>query len=112
MPGEGSDVGGGWWHELNSDADVCATSAQPTPHALCPLLPLPHRLALVSLYYFELAFYLASMFMLLWWEARRKDFAVMMLHHVVTATLIGLSLRLKCVDGRGVGWGRWQDCVV
>ncbi|KAK2080304.1 hypothetical protein QBZ16_000157 [Prototheca wickerhamii] len=55
----------------------------------------PHGLALVSLYYFELAFYLASMFMLLWWEARRKDFAVMMLHHVVTATLIGLSLRLN-----------------
>lgn len=50
---------------------------------------------LLALYYFELSFYLASTFMLVWWEARRKDFPVMMAHHFVTGALIALSLRLK-----------------
>ena len=39
----------------------------------------------------------ASVFMLIFWETRRKDFAVMMTHHVATITLIALSYYLKCV---------------
>lgn len=39
----------------------------------------------------ELAFYGASMVMLLLWEERRHDFPVMVTHHVVTICLIAFS---------------------
>lgn len=51
--------------------------------------------ALGVYYTAELAFYVASIGMLLVWETRRQDFWVMLAHHVVTATLIALSLQLR-----------------
>ncbi|GHP09378.1 hypothetical protein PPROV_000811300 [Pycnococcus provasolii] len=41
-----------------------------------------------NLYAAELGFYVASIGMLLVWEVRRKDFAVMLTHHVITSLLI------------------------
>lgn len=50
----------------------------------------------VEVYYTaELAFYGASMIMLLFWEERRHDFPVMMTHHVVTICLISFSYITK-----------------
>lgn len=50
----------------------------------------------VELYYMaELAFYGASLLMLLLWEERRHDFIVMMAHHLVTITLIAFSYITK-----------------
>lgn len=37
----------------------------------------------------------ASVFMLIFWETRRKDFPVMMIHHLATITLIVVSYYLK-----------------
>ncbi|XP_073525932.1 uncharacterized protein [Phyllobates terribilis] len=46
----------------------------------------------VKLYYMcQCGFYLYSIAALLVWETRRKDFAVMMSHHVITVILIGYS---------------------
>lgn len=39
----------------------------------------------------QCGFYIYSIFALIAWETRRKDFAVMMSHHVVTSALIGYS---------------------
>ena len=39
----------------------------------------------------ELTFYLSSTFMLVLWEERRKDFHVMMLHHLMSVFLIAAS---------------------
>ena len=39
----------------------------------------------------ELVFYASSIFMLAFWEERRKDFPVMMLHHIASVILIILS---------------------
>ncbi|KAK9811896.1 hypothetical protein WJX72_012030 [[Myrmecia] bisecta] len=44
-----------------------------------------------TLYCVEMAHYLSSVFMLLLWETRRKDFLVMMTHHLATLALIVLS---------------------
>eukprot|EP00879_Flechtneria_rotunda_P020173 GHRR01021214.1.p1 GENE.GHRR01021214.1~~GHRR01021214.1.p1 ORF type:complete len:255 (+),score=47.31 GHRR01021214.1:334-1098(+) len=44
------------------------------------------------LYTLELGFYISSIFMILCWEVRRKDFAVMFSHHVITTVLIASSL--------------------
>ena len=43
----------------------------------------------------EGAFYTASVFMLLLWEERRKDFWAMLLHHAVTFALITASYALS-----------------
>lgn len=43
----------------------------------------------------EGAFYTASVFMLLLWEERRKDFWAMLLHHLVTFALITASYSLS-----------------
>ncbi len=43
----------------------------------------------------EGAFYTASVFMLLLWEERRKDFWAMLLHHAVTFVLITASYALS-----------------
>ncbi|KAI8467093.1 MAG: LAG1-domain-containing protein [Monoraphidium minutum] len=48
-----------------------------------------------ALYDAELAFYVSSVFMILFWEVRRNDFPVMFTHHVITVALIGASLRLR-----------------
>ncbi|KAK9804934.1 hypothetical protein WJX73_000695 [Symbiochloris irregularis] len=46
----------------------------------------------VQLYYAsQLAFYSSSLVMLFSWEERRKDFGVMLLHHIVTVVLIAVS---------------------
>ncbi|KDD73621.1 hypothetical protein H632_c1994p1 [Helicosporidium sp. ATCC 50920] len=47
--------------------------------------------ALRSYYELEAGFYAASSVMLVCWEVRRRDFGIMLLHHVVTVTLIVLS---------------------
>ena len=44
----------------------------------------------------EGAFYAASVGMLLLWEERRRDFAVMMLHHLTTCGLIAASYSMRC----------------
>ena len=44
----------------------------------------------------ELTFYLSSTFMLVLWEERRKDFHVMMLHHLMSVFLIAASYTTKC----------------
>lgn len=46
----------------------------------------------LAYYCFALAFYLHALVSLLLWDARRKDFLVMLLHHCVTVALILLSL--------------------
>ncbi|KAF8377538.1 hypothetical protein HHK36_030920 [Tetracentron sinense] len=46
----------------------------------------------LKLYYMcECGFYIYSIVALLTWETRRKDFTIMMSHHVVTVILIGYS---------------------
>jgi ceramide synthetase len=57
----------------------------------CPACSLPMQL----LYHLELGFYIASVFMILCWEIRRKDFAAMFSHHIATVILISASLYLK-----------------
>ena len=44
----------------------------------------------------EGAFYAASVFMLVLWEERRRDFAPMLLHHVATVVLIAMSYLYSC----------------
>lgn len=53
------------------------------------------RVALRQVYCSELAFMVASVFMLIFWETRRKDFPVMMMHHLATIALIAISYYLK-----------------
>lgn len=40
------------------------------------------------LYQVHTGFYMVSVLMLLFWETRRKDFPVMMAHHIVTLSLL------------------------
>uniref|UniRef100_A0A8R7Q7H5 TLC domain-containing protein n=1 Tax=Triticum urartu TaxID=4572 RepID=A0A8R7Q7H5_TRIUA len=54
-----------------------------------PNQPIPSSLRLF--YMCQCGFYIYSIFALIAWETRRKDFAVMMSHHVVTSVLIGYS---------------------
>lgn len=49
------------------------------------------KLPLKLFYMCQCGFYVYSIVALLTWETRRKDFAVMMSHHVVTVMLIGYS---------------------
>ncbi|KAG6571977.1 LAG1 longevity assurance-like 2 [Cucurbita argyrosperma subsp. argyrosperma] len=49
------------------------------------------QLPLKLLYMCQCGFYLYSIAALLIWETRRKDFSVMMSHHVITVILIGYS---------------------
>lgn len=50
------------------------------------------RPPMVLLYNLELGFYISSIFMIVLWEVRRKDFVAMFSHHVVTVILISASL--------------------
>ena len=52
------------------------------------------------LYGAQLPFYVASFGMILTWEVRRKDFAAMLAHHVITASLIAASAHY-----------RWSSCL-
>jgi hypothetical protein len=54
-----------------------------------------HRHTARGLYRLELAFYISSIVMLACWEERRKDSAVMMVHHIATVALIGGSFYCK-----------------
>ncbi|KAE8661538.1 ASC1-like protein 3 [Hibiscus syriacus] len=47
------------------------------------------KISLSLFYMCQCGFYIYSIVALLTWETRRKDFAVMMSHHVITAILIG-----------------------
>lgn len=49
------------------------------------------RPSMILLYMCECGFYLYSIAALLTWETRRKDFSVMMSHHIVTVILISYS---------------------
>ncbi|KAJ4836330.1 hypothetical protein Tsubulata_007289 [Turnera subulata] len=49
------------------------------------------KLPLMLFYMCQCGFYIYSIAALLIWETRRKDFAVMMSHHVITVILIGYS---------------------
>ncbi|OAY45629.1 ceramide synthase LOH2 [Manihot esculenta] len=49
------------------------------------------KLSLEILYMCQCGFYIYSIVALLTWETRRKDFTVMMSHHVITVILIGYS---------------------
>ncbi|CAI9101939.1 OLC1v1000108C4 [Oldenlandia corymbosa var. corymbosa] len=49
------------------------------------------RPTLILIYMCQCGFYIYSMTALLTWETRRKDFSVMMSHHVVTVILISYS---------------------
>ncbi|KAL6907521.1 hypothetical protein ACP4OV_002560 [Aristida adscensionis] len=51
----------------------------------------PITSSLMHFYMCECGFYIYSIGALVAWETRRKDFAVMMSHHVITSTLIGYS---------------------
>lgn len=56
----------------------------------------------VTLYYAaEGAFYTASIFMLVMWEERRKDFLPMLLHHIATVVLIAVSYLRSCGNPSG-----------
>lgn len=56
----------------------------------------PCRPALRVLYNVQLGFYVSSIGMILCWEVRRKDFAAMFTHHLLTLGLIVASWRLRC----------------
>lgn len=46
----------------------------------------------LKLYYMcQFGFYIYSIAALITWETRRKDFSIMMSHHIITSTLIGYS---------------------
>lgn len=47
------------------------------------------------LYNLQLSFYISSVFMILLWEIRRRDFAAMFTHHLVTVVLIAASMHLR-----------------
>ncbi|XP_026394558.1 LAG1 longevity assurance homolog 2-like isoform X2 [Papaver somniferum] len=49
------------------------------------------KLPFTLLYMCQCGFYLYSIAALLTWETRRKDFSIMMSHHIVTVFLIGFS---------------------
>eukprot|EP00775_Hariotina_reticulata_P011992 gene11992-12136_t len=51
----------------------------------------PQRL----LYHLELAFYISSIFMIVLWEVRRKDFTAMFSHHIATVILIATSWHFR-----------------
>ncbi|MBA0619815.1 hypothetical protein Godav_005614, partial [Gossypium davidsonii] len=46
----------------------------------------------------QCGFYIYSIFALLTWETRRKDFSVMMSHHIITSILIGYSYVTRCEE--------------
>ncbi|KAI4357925.1 hypothetical protein L6164_001841 [Bauhinia variegata] len=49
------------------------------------------KLKLKGVYIFEAGFYSYSIFALIFWETRRSDFVVSMIHHIATVVLIVLS---------------------
>ncbi|CAI0556945.1 unnamed protein product [Linum tenue] len=49
------------------------------------------KLSIMLYYMCQCGFYLYSIPALVLWETRRKDFSVMMSHHVITVALIGIS---------------------
>lgn len=58
------------------------------------------RFQLKLFYTFQCGFYIYSVAALLVWETRRKDFDVMMTHHIVTIGLIAYSYVTGYVSSR------------
>ncbi|CAN1133466.1 Ceramide synthase LOH2 [Linum perenne] len=56
------------------------------------------KLSIMLYYMCECGFYLYSIPALVLWETRRKDFAVMMSHHIITVALIGISYVTRMSD--------------
>uniref|UniRef100_A0A452XNK4 TLC domain-containing protein n=1 Tax=Aegilops tauschii subsp. strangulata TaxID=200361 RepID=A0A452XNK4_AEGTS len=56
------------------------------------------KLKLKAVYMFAAGFYIYSIFALLFWETRRKDFGVSICHHVATVVLIVISYICRYVD--------------
>ncbi|KAM7268041.1 hypothetical protein ACFE04_010207 [Oxalis oulophora] len=57
------------------------------------------KLKLKALYMYVGGFYTYSIFALIFWETRRKDFSVSMSHHVASVLLIGLSYVCRFTRG-------------
>ena len=68
------------------------------------------RAGMTAYYVAEMTFYLSSTFMLALWEERRRDFWVMMLHHVLSVFLIGASYMTKCAISTPRWHGQQQMC--
>jgi hypothetical protein len=81
------------------------TTRAPLPSSPCAPTCRTRSLPMRVLYDCELSFYFASIFMLIFWEVRRNDFAVMLVHHLATVGLLAASLYNWCVRGRGRGAG-------
>ena len=67
----------------------------------CPLFTKCHpettnRPAVERLYRVHTGFYMVSVLMLMLWETRRKDFPVMLAHHIVTLCLLIGSYAVRC----------------
>lgn len=56
------------------------------------------RLKLKGLYMYAAGFYTYSIFALVFWETRRSDFGVSMVHHVATFILIAFSYIVRYVS--------------
>lgn len=55
------------------------------------MLTASFRFSLKLFYMCQCGFYIYSIAALLTWETRRKDFSIMMSHHIITTILIGYS---------------------
>lgn len=80
--------------------------AQPSSASSAPVLQLLNLSAVVPimlccrppmqlLYNLELGFYISSIFMIVHWEVKRKDFLAMFSHHIVTVILISASMYFR-----------------
>ncbi|KAG6518645.1 hypothetical protein ZIOFF_022125 [Zingiber officinale] len=52
--------------------------------------------SLMLFYMCQCGFYIYSIVALIAWETRRKDFSIMMSHHIITSILIGYSYITRC----------------
>ena len=62
-----------------------------TRYTFSDMLFLPFRFPVKLYYLCQCGFYLYSIGALVKWETRRKDFSVMMSHHIITVILISYS---------------------
>ena len=58
---------------------------------------MPGRVKLRTLYAFVGGFYTYSIFALVFWETRRRDFVVSMTHHISSVTLVCVSYIFRFV---------------
>jgi hypothetical protein len=69
-----------------------------SPKRLQHCVFLSPRLKLKAVYMYAAGFYTYSIFALLFWETRRKDFGVSMSHHLATVVLVVMSYICRYVD--------------